>query len=151
MRPVIDFRVLGVHFYFDVKEDITKLCDDSGVGKSFFCHALKTALNTYIDTGEYPVKDKNTKENIKVKVVNALDITINELKQTLLTENSLIIIDDADMMFSRHPELSKIVLNNQSSLFILIARSVITGLPFGYKEHAMVETSKKELRIVYYS
>lgn len=151
MRPVIDFKVRGTHFYFDIKEDITKLCDNSGVGKSFLCYALKTALNTYKDSGEYPVKDKYTGENIKVKVVDALEISLDELKQTLLTKDYLIVVDEADMMFNKYPELSEIILNNQSSIFVLIARSVIRELSFGYREHAMVKPSKKGMKIVYYS
>lgn len=151
MRPVIDFKVQGIHFYFDVREDVTKLCDNSGVGKSFLCYAIKVSLDTYKDTGKYPVKDKYTKENIKVKVVNSLEISLDELKQTLLAKDHLIIVDDADMVFNLHPELSNIILNNQSSMFILIAHSVIRGLPFGYREHAMIKPSKKAMKIVYYS
>ena len=44
MKPVIDFKVSGTHFYFNVKDTFTKLSDNSGVGKSFLCDALQISF-----------------------------------------------------------------------------------------------------------
>lgn len=156
MRPVIDCKVQGIHFYFDVREDITKLLNEVdtvfNVGyNSALEYAMKVALDTYKDTGEYPVKDKYTKENIPVKVVNGLDTCFNELKHVLLTENHLIIVDEADMIFNLYPELTKNIISNSTSNFIIVARSVLPGLKFGYSEHAIMEhADRNEIICRYY-
>lgn len=151
MKPVINFKVEGINFNFKVTRQFTKISDDSGVGKSFFCYALQTALNTSEDLGTHPVIDELTGNDINTIVLDGLDVSKNELIEAMLIKQSLIIIDEADFIFNTHKELSDILLKNNTSTFVLIARSYIEGLPFGYYDTARINNSdKKEIKIEYY-
>ncbi|MBP3609930.1 MAG: hypothetical protein J6J42_06300 [Lachnospiraceae bacterium] len=150
MRPVIDFKAQGMRFYFDVQMDVTKLCDDSGVGKSFLCESLKTALKTYEDTGKYPVKDKNTLENVPTIVIDGLNVTSMYAEEQLARKGTLIVVDEADMLFNKYSHLGEIVLENENSIFVLVARSVIKELPIGYDGYAKIRNENRKIVVEYF-
>lgn len=151
MRPVIDFKISGTSFYFDVKCRFTKLCDDSGVGKSFLYKALEKTLESYNNISKYPVIDKITNEKIQVVLIDGLTTTKEEALNKIKTENALIMIDEADIIFNEHKELANIVIENNTSNFILIARSELKGLDFSYNEHALINSDKNKINVEYYS
>lgn len=136
MRPVINFKARGVTFYLDLEEEFTKIEDYSGIGKTFMCDSLRAALNTWEDTGVYPVKDKETDENIKVKIIDGVKEYKSENKVDYSEPNTLYIIDEADIYLSRKPEVVPEILDNDSSYFVFMLRANIDRLCFDYYEKA---------------
>lgn len=150
MSISIDFNANRTKFNCIIKSDFTKVYDKSGKGKTFLCESLKSALNTWKDTGVYPVKDTDTNKNIRVKILNGID---NFLSDELKDANTLYIIDEADAYLMNHPESVDIILNNESSKFIFMLRAGIKGLKFDYNEKAFMTYNEetKTIGIQYYT
>lgn len=149
MHQIIDFRARNVHFYLDLKERFTKIADDSGVGKTYFCEALRASIDTYADVGIYPVKDKDTGNHIPVKFISGVE---SDEKSDLSAEGILFILDEADLYLLNHHEVIEEILNNRTSYFLFMLRAEIPGLSFGYAERAyfICDADKREICIKYY-
>lgn len=151
MRPIINFEADGIKFYFDVKYSLTRICDDSGVGKSFLCDALKSALITSKSTGKYPVKDAQTYENINVAIVDGIEDSLESVKKAISNKKSLVIVDEADRLFNMHHELTDLIYKNPSNMYVIVARSVLPNLYFGYRTNADITTEDGLLTVNYYA
>lgn len=151
MHPIINFKAESVTFYFDVKRCFTKIHDNSGVGKSFLCESLIASINTAKDTGVYPVTDLDTGDLINTIVLNGLDKYTDDVLERTKSSNSLIIIDEADMLLLGQPELVKAILSNETSCFIFMLRAMVEGLDFDYFEYAKLEVIEKNITINYFN
>lgn len=151
MHPIINFKAENVTFYFDVKQRLTKIHDNSGVGKSFLCETLIASINTSKDTGIYPVTDLDTGDLINTIIINGLDNYSDDVMTKVKCPNSLIIIDEADMLLLGKSELIKAILSNESSYFIFMLRAMIDGLDFDYSEYAKLEVAEKKIVINYFN
>lgn len=151
MHPIINFKAESVTFYFNVKQRLTKIHDNSGVGKSFLCEMMIASINTSKDTGIYPVIDLDTGDSINTIVINGLDTHLKDVMEKVKCPDSLIIIDEADMLLLRKPELIKAILSNRSSYFIFMLRAMVDGLDFDYSEYAKLEATEKKIVINYFN
>lgn len=127
-----------------------KLEDDSGIGKTFFCDSLRAVLNTWEVIGDYPVKNKKTNENIDVLLMNGIE---SMDKSDLRMENTLFIIDEADILLTNYPDMIDSILSNKTSYFLFMLRADIPGMIFDYYEKAYIthDVSKKLVQMHYYT
>lgn len=146
MKPVINFKSEGIQVNFIVKEKYTKILGNSGTGKTFFCNSLRDNLKIADVLGIYPVTDADTKENIPTIVVD-----LNSLEPDIVKnrENTLIVIDDADIILKEHRSIINDILNNSSNSYIFMCRSTIPNLPIYTSEMAVIREYNNELRVEY--
>lgn len=146
MKPVIDYKTEGIHFNFIVKKQYTKIIGDSGTGKTFFCTSLNDNIKVSNILGTYPVTDLDTKKEIKTLIID-LDNTDSNIIKT--TKNSLVIIDEADIILNKCTSMIDDILNNCSNIYVIICRSVIPSLKFYMQEFATIKEYDNELRVEY--
>lgn len=145
-----DYPLSGLRIKANIRTHIVKIVDDSATGKTYFYNAIRSRVRSQ---KESPARIGG--QEIEVQCFSGEDnLSDEEIAHKLSSKNSLILVDEGDLIFGKNKKLYEPVidnlLNNGGSYYVFIMRGVHTELPISINEKAVIRVKDGEMELVYY-
>lgn len=112
----ITFDKVDIMFKIELRGFVTVFEGDSSTGKSFFVNSLKELYQSYEKT---VLKETNKSNLIFLDGCHETELIVPRLKAL---NNCLIILDFADILFTKEPKLSEYISQDQLNQYIIMSR-----------------------------
>lgn len=141
---------MNTHIECRIKKRITRVMDKSATGKTYFFNALAGADDAAKLGKPIVTLDGEAINVIRIQGTDDYKLPLDKIEWKFRESNSLIIIDEADRLLALHRELCDIILENESSYFILMSRIYFAELPLNIYNNAVLNLEGSNLKLKYY-